>query len=345
VTKLLSCTHSLMKHYTHFSEKERENICFYLLMGKKKKEIALLLWRSPSSVGREIKRNSSLIGMTRWIKTISHYLPDRAHYKYLHRKQEVGKLWTVLKWHVVRERVIMYLKLGYSPPLISKIIKKEWVWSVSHEAIYQFIYHDDYKHLRLWQFLFCCRHKRKKHNWRRIKKTKIPNRVCISERPEIVATRAEFGHWESDSVEWVRWGACLHVSVERKTRLVRIRKLHRKTSEATNYAMKNIFCMFSRQAILTITPDNWTEFSWREKIKEELGIDFFFTHPYSSWEKWTVERMNGFIRRFFPKKTNFAKVTDEEIQFVEARINNRPMEVLGFISPNQAFNYELSLVI
>ncbi len=333
-----------MKHYTHFSEKERESIYFYLLTGKKKKDIALLLWRSPSSIWREIKRNSSLIGKSRSGKARSHYLPTKAHQKYFKRKQQVGKMGRVLKWYVIRERVIMYLKLGYSPPLISRIVKKEGGWEVSHEAIYQFIYHNDYKHLRLWENLPLHRHRRKKHNGRSVKKSKIPNRISISQRPAEVDTREIFGHWESDSIEWLRWWTCLHVSVERKTRKVRIKKLLQKNSVETNNAMKSIFWVLPKQAILTITPDNWTEFSWRERIKEELWIDFYFTHPYSSREKWTVERMNGFIRRFFPKKTDFATVTDEDVQFVENWINNRPMEVLDLISPNQAFYRELSLI-
>jgi IS30 family transposase len=333
-----------MNHYTHFSEKERESIYFYLLAGKKKKEIALLLWRNPSSIWREITRNSSLIGMTRTIKAKLHYLPTKAHQKYIKRKQEVGKKWKVLKCYTIREEVVKYLRLGYSPPLISWILKKEKVGKVSHETIYQFIYHEDYRHLRLWENLPLRRHRRKKHNWRSVRKTKIPNRISITQRPIEVAMREVFGHWESDSIEWIRWWVCLHVSVERKTRKVRIRKLLKKNSEETNNAMKYIFWTLPKQAILTITPDNWTEFSWRERIKEGLWIDFYFTHPYSSREKWTVERINGFIRRFFPKKTDFATVTDEEIQFVEDWINNRPMEVLDFISPNQAFNHELSLI-
>jgi IS30 family transposase len=87
--------------------------------------------------------------------------------------------------------------------------------------------------------------------------------------------------------------------------------------------MKTIFSGLPQKAILTTTPDNWTEFSWREEVKNELWIDFYFTYTYSSREKWIVERKNGFIRRFFPKKTDFATITNEEIQFVEDWINNR----------------------
>ena len=187
------------------------------------------------------------------------------------------------------------------------------------------------------------RKKRKKRNWRNIKKTKIPNRIDISVRPDEINDRTLFGNRESDSIEWLRWyGACLHVSVERKTRKTKIRKINRKTAENTNIAMKDIFWNMPRKAILTITPDNWTEFTAREKIRDELWIIFYFTHPYSSREKWTVERINWFIRRFFPKKTDFNTISDEEIQFVEDWINNRPMAVLDFRTPNEAYYEELT---
>lgn len=340
-----------MKHYTHFSEKERENLYFYLLEWKKQCEIAVLMNRNPSSISRELSKNSSLKGMARWqeydrySKKNYHYLPNKAHKKYLERKSDAWKMGAILKWYNIRCKVVYYIKKWYSPPLISWIIKTEWLWKISHEAIYQFIYHDDYKHLKLREHLPMRRKRRKKNNWRSVKKTKIPNRIDISERPEEINNRTLFWNWESDSIEGLRWcGTSLHVSVERKTRKTKIRKLKRKTAENTNIAFKDIFWNMPRKAILTITPDNWTEFSSWEKIRDELWIAFYFTHPYSSREKWTVERINWFIRRFFPKWTNFNTISDEEIQFVEDWINNRPMEVLGFKTPNEAYNEEILLI-
>jgi transposase, IS30 family len=341
-----------MKHYTHFSEKERENLYFYLLEWKKQCEIAVLISKDPSSISRELKRNSILKEhkfnknnkeKKKWENY--HYLPNKAHKKYLERKSESWKMGAILKWYSIRCKVVYYIKKWYSPPLISWIIKNEWLWNISHEAIYQFIYHDDYKHLKLREHLPMRRKRRKKHNWRSIKKTKIPNRIDISQRPEEINNRTLFWNWESDSIEGLRWcGASLHVSVERKTRKTKIRKLKRKTAENTNIVFKDIFWNMPRKAILTITPDNWTEFSSWEKVRDELWIAFYFTHPYSSREKWTVERINWFIRRFFPKWTNFNTISDEEIQSVEDWINNRPMEVLGFKTPNEAYNEEILLI-
>lgn len=341
-----------MKHYNHFSEKERENLYFYLLEWKKQCEIAVLICKDPSSISRELVRNSVLISHDfnknnekKKNRENYHYLPNKAHKKYLERKSDVWKLWAILKWYKIREKVISYLKLWYSPWIISWRIQEEWVWKISYEAIYQFIYHEDYKHMKLREHLPMRRKKRKKCMWRKIKKTKIPNRIDISERPEEINNRTLFWNWESDSIEGLRWyGASLHVSVERKTRKTKIRKIKRKTAENTNIAMKDIFWNMPRKAILTITPDNWTEFTAREKIRDELWILFYFTHPYSSREKWTVERINWFIRRFFPKWTDFNTISDEEIQLVEDWINNRPMKVLGFKTPNEAYYEEISMI-
>lgn len=343
---------SLMKHYTHFSEKERENLYFYLLEWKKQCEIAVLIDKDSSSISRELSRNSVLISHDFYKNDEKkknrenyHYLPNKAHKKYLERKSEVWKLWAILKWYKIREKVISYLRLWYSPWIISWRLQKEWIWEISHEAIYQFIYHEDYKHMKLREYLPMRRKKRKKYMWRKVKKTKIPNRIDISERPEEINNRTLFWNRESDSIEGFRsYGVSLHVSVERKTRKTKIRKLKRKTAENTNMAFKDIFWNMPKKAILTITPDNWTEFSSWEKIRDELWIFFYFTHPYSSREKWTVERINWFIRRFFPKRTNFNTISDEQIQFVEDWINNRPMKVLGFKTPNEVYNEELSVI-
>lgn len=337
-------------HYNHFTEKEREFLYFYLLEWKSQKEIALLIWKHPSSISREIKRNSSLIDFRlnssfkyKSSKSNYHYLPNKAHIKYKSRKNNSLKRRPILKWAFVRDKTIFYLKLWYSPQIISWVLKKDWIWTISHEAIYKFIYHDDYKHLKLREYLPMRRKRRKKHNWRSIKKTKIPNRIDISMRSEDINNRKLFGNWESDSIEWLRWSwACLHVDVERKTRYTKIKKLNRKTAKNTVIAMREIFWNMDRKATKSITPDNWAEFTYWEIIKNDLNIDFYFTHPYSSREKWTVERINWFIRRFFPKWTNFKDISEEQIQYVEDRINNRPMQVLWFRSPKEMFHSELN---
>lgn len=120
-------------------------------------------------------------------------------------------------------------------------MKEEWVWNISHESIYQFIYNKDFKHLKLWEYLPQRRKKRRVKTWRKWKRTLIPNRIDISLRTEEINNRSEIWNWEWDSIEWRRWTwAWLHVSVERYSRLTRVRKLTQKTALNTNNAMIDI---------------------------------------------------------------------------------------------------------
>lgn len=338
-----------MENYKHLWEKEREIIYIWLKKGLKQYQIAKIINRDPGTISREIKRNRCLLSINFNNKPIEkckkenyHYLPDRANQKYKNRKVEAWKLRPILKWWDTFFFVINNLKKWYSPEIISGRIEEQWIWNISHEAIYQFIYNRNFKYLKLWEYLPRQRKKRKIKSWRKAKRTLIPNRVDISSRDENINNRLNIGHWEWDSIEWKRWTwTWLHVSVERYSRITRIRKLNKKTASNTNKAMINIFSGIPKEFRKTNTLDNGPEFTSWQEIKEEFGIKFYFTHPYSSREKWTVERINWFIRRFFPKWTDFNNITDEQIQIVENWINNRPMTCLNFKTPNEVYNLEL----
>lgn len=337
-----------MKNYKHFWEKEREIIFLGLQEWLNKEEIAKKLNRHPSSIWREIKRNSSLLKVSlNWTKEAKeekenyHYLPDRANNKYKQRKKEAWKQRPILKWADFFY-VVEYIKKWYSPEIISWRMREERTWNISHEAIYQFIYNKDFKHLKLWEYLPQRRKKRRVKTWRKGKRTLIPNRVDISLRAEEINNRSEIWHWEWDSIEWLRWTSnCLHVSIERYSRLTRIKKLEQKTALNTSLAMIDIMSKIPKEVVKSSTLDNGSEFTWWERVKQEIWLDVYFTHPYSSWEKWSVERINWFIRRFFPKKTDFTNITEEQIQEVEDWINNRPMTCLNFKTPNEVFQEEL----
>jgi len=338
-----------MTNYKYLWEKEREIIYIWLNNELKQYEIAKLIWCNPWTVSRELKRNKSTLNFTlnnnpkeKCKKENYHYLPDRANKKYKLRKREAWKLRPILKWWKIFFFCIDQIKLGYSPEIISWRAKEKNIWEISHEAIYQFIYNKEYKYMKLWEYLPRQRKKRKAKTWRKWKRTLIPNRVDISLRKESINNRSCIWNWEWDSIEWKRWTwASLHVSVERYSRLTRIRKINRKTAKNTNKAMKDIFKDIPKELRKTDTLDNWSEFTSWEELKDYFDMEFYFTQPYSSWQKWTVERINWFIRRFFPKKTDFNNITKKQIQFVEDWINNRPMTVLNFKSPNEVYNSEL----
>lgn len=324
------------KLYTNLTESERNFIFSSLQVWKNKKTIALELWRHPSTITRELQRNSRFFWKERWWAT-KYYTPESAQTLYKNRKSNSCKRIKVLKSYKTRMAVIYYLKLHYSPWLISWILAKKWIF-ICAETIYSFIYDKDYKHLKLREYL--PRHRvRRRHKWmRKAKSTKIPNRIGIEQRPEIINQRLEFGHWESDSVEGLRWfWYALHVSIERVSRYTKIKIIKRKWALETANAMKKIRWNLPKWAIKSTTPDNWTEFTKWEQVSKDLWIDFYFTRPYTSSDKWEVEKTNELIRRFYPKWTNFKYVSDEDIQLVEDWINNKPMVVLDYKTPKEVF--------
>lgn len=336
-----------MTNYTQLQPNEREQIYVLLQLNFKQNKIAEILKRNPSTISRELSRNKTMLDIRfnnnpnkKMDKNNYHYLPDRAQVKYLERRKE-SKQQPILKTIALFKFVVKSLKKGDSPELISGRAKLLNIGSISHECIYQFIYSKKGKELKLSECLPRAHKKRKKKGGRKGKRHLIPNRIDISQRPAIIETREEIGHWEGDSIVGVGKGAALHTQVERKTRLFKIRKIERKTAENTAEAMISIFSVIPEKLRKSSTEDNGSEFTKWETVSNELGIDIYFAQPYHSWERGSNEKANGLVRRFFPKRTNFDDVTDEEIQAVEDWINNRPMKCLDFRTPNEAYNTEL----
>ena len=170
----------------------------------------------------------------------------------------------------------------------------------------------------------------------------IPNRIDISLRNELANERLEFGHFEADSVVSCtckgKTKSCLTVLVDRATRYTLIRKTASKTSLLTSKSILDVMKPY-QNTIKSITYDNGCEFSQNEKINKELNIKSYFCKPYHSWEKGTVENINGLIRRFFPKGTDFDTITEEQIAYVEDWINNRPMKILHYMTPKQKLQH------
>ena len=166
---------------------------------------------------------------------------------------------------------------------------------------------------------------------------KIRNRVCIDERPAVVDRRSRIGDWEGDTVMGKGRKSALLTLVERRTLYTVIVRLTGKRADLLADALiAKVGVMRSR--VETITFDNGLEFSEHERIAAKLNTKIYFAHPYSSWERGINENTNGLIRQYFPKGTDFNKVTDEDTQFVMDRLNNRPRKTRGGKSPNELFN-------
>jgi IS30 family transposase len=336
-------------NYKHLKKEEREKIAILFLEGKKNSKIAKEVGRSESTISRELRRNKTMIGTennnnlkAKKKKENYYYFPDTAQKKYEERRKE-SKQKLGLKSLELREFVMENLKEKLSPILISGRAKLLGIGSISHETIYQFIYRKENKDLKLWEYLIRSHKKRRPKFGRKAKRYLIPNRIDIETRDEKINTREEFGHWEADSIVGKRGSlSALHTEIERKTRLVRIRKIERKTAKLTANSMINIFKKLPKYARKSTTADNGSEFCSWELLAKKLGMKVYFAKPFHSWERGSNERVNGLVRRIFPKKTDFTDITDKEIQAVEDWINNRPMKCLNFLTPNEAFSLQIA---
>lgn len=272
---------------------------------------AKAIGRSPSSVSREMRKNFPPEHRV--------YTPRLAHERALEKRKRRGRT-KRLKNDSTRSYVVSKLKLRWSPEQIAGRIKRDIGESVSHEAVYQFIYapiihgkpKPGYEDLRP-----CLRRRRKirlPKGARRCQRIFKPKGVSIDERPLAVALRSRVGDWEGDSVESVDHKPGLNTLVERKTGVALITKLTAKTSEATALVVLRRLNEMPKKVRLTLTVDNGTENNDWQDIESKTGVKCFFAHPYHSWERPTNENTNGLVRDYFPKKTDFDLVTEEEIQ-------------------------------
>jgi IS30 family transposase len=315
------------KPYKHLSQNEREKLAQMFWEHENLGEIAKALNRAKSTIFRELTRNSAPI--------YNRYTPCRAQTRSVERKSEANTHQR-LKTDQIRQYVREKLAQDWSPELIAGRLKIELPGcSISHEAIYQYIYHP-----RTSDRLEMIAHLRRAHRKRRTKglhrkeqKTKIPNRIPIEARPSSVELRRQFGHWEGDSLVSRKSLAALNSLTERKSRLLLLTPLDRKGASETNQAIISRLKGFPQKGRRTLTLDNGSENSQHEKLTARLGIQCYFAHPYSAWERGTNEHINGLIRWYLPKGTDFSKISKEQINQIEFRINNRPRKCLGFKTP------------
>lgn len=314
------------KKFTHVQPVERENISIFSTLKYSKRRMAKELGRSPSTITREFKRGTTHKGQY-FAVTTQIEIDKKKIFARRKRKTDNPE---------VQKYIIKKIKKPFlwSPEIISFKMKEEFGISIGKDSIYTFVY----EHPELTQYLAKKHPGKKPHSKnKKTERTLIPNRTGIENRPEKANKREEFGHFEADTIVSRESLAALLVVIDRMTRKVKIKKLARKTADLTSSSIIFALQMYNIIQLLTITYDNGSEFCWHDKVNQALKTKSFFCNPYSSWEKGTVENINGLIRRFFPKKTDFDKITEEEIQQVEDWINNRPMKVLGYKSPNEKY--------
>lgn len=326
--------------YNHFSVEEREKIQELLWQKASLRSIAKAVGRSPSSVSREIARNKPPV--------FNRYSPRKAHLRavsFRHRRGRAERL----KNTEIRAYVITHLQRRWSPEQIAGRMKTDLGQTISHEAIYQFIYHRIRHGSNLvkpgLEDLRPYLRRRRRIRWyrgaRKCQRVLKPQGRSIDERPAIVATRKRVGDWEGDTVESINHRPGVNTLVERKTGLVFVTKLADKTAAATVTAMRTRFDSVPKKFKQTVTLDNGPENRDSALVERILGVDCFLAHPYSAWERPTNENTNGLIRDYFPKKTDFGIIPDETVAFVERELNDRPRKRLGYKTPLEAWSVAL----
>jgi IS30 family transposase len=306
--------------YQQLTEGKRYQISVLLAQGSPATAIAQAVKVHRSTVYRELKRNSSREA----------YNPGKAHQQAMRRRTGAAK-------YRLPERVVRYVELTlswrWSPEQISGVSKLIGL-PVSHEWIYRHVAADRVRGGKLYKALRQG-HKRYRRG-ANSKRSVIPDPRSIDERPSIVDTRERFGDWEVDTVLGKHGSGALVTLAERKSRLYLVRKVAAKRASDVRDAIIDMLKPYAAH-VHTITADNGSEFVEHKAIAKALGAEFYFAHPYSSWERGLNENFNGLLRQYIPKGTDLRMITGEDVRKAEKQLNLRPRKCLGFRQPEIVF--------
>jgi transposase, IS30 family len=314
----------------HLTLEQRYKIEAYVSLGKKISEIAAYVGKCDSVISREIKRNSD--------KRSGIYKSELANKKAISRHKIKHKKCTFNA--TVEANVLYYLGKDFSPEQIvgkAKLEKKEMV---SMERIYQYIWLDKRKGGVLYKHLRTNGKKYKKRGHLKDTRGLIAGIVDIDKRPAIVEAKDRLGDLEIDLVIGQNHKGALLTINDRASGLLFMEKIESKEASLVESKAMEILQEW-KFLIKTITSDNGKEFSNHKNIAEGLEIDYYFAKPYHSWERGANENLNGLVRQYFPKKTNFEKITKEETDRVVNILNNRPRKRFGYKTPIEIFAQKL----
>ena len=309
--------------YKQLTSEQRYTISVLLQNRTKQKEIAKAINVSPSTVSREIRRNSGVRGRYNW---------ETAQANAVQTKRRKPGNHSINK-DVMEEAKHLLVTEQWSPEQISGVLAKDGKY-ISHETIYRMIRKDKAEGGTLYKH---CRHKLKRRarpvGGRRIS---IPNRTSISERPAEVDGK-RFGDFEMDTIVGRGNHGAIVTLIERSTSMLFMRKL-KKGKNAKDLARTVIHLLSPfKEHVKSITTDNGTEFACHEMIGKSLGVTIYFADPYASWQKGAIENANGLIRQYVPKTETFEHVSHQQITKYSKRINIRPRKKLEFKTPHECF--------
>jgi IS30 family transposase len=315
-----------MGKYTHLSSSDRRRFYTFLEMKLSIADIAKRLGKHRSTFYRELERNKEPEG----------YLPGTAQLKAEERATEKRQS-KIEKDGYLRDYVVRSLKKGWSPEQISGRMKyHQLTIYVCPETIYQFVYRSKNKEL-----YHCLPYKKSKRQ-RRYSRQKSPCRYgkirLIIERPADIAARKKFGHWEGDSIVFKGdKEKAVTTLVERKSRMVFLIKNNRKFSQGVMSKIKEKLATLPKKMFKTITFDQGVEFADYKQLEQANERKVYYCETHSPWQKGSNENMNGRLRWYLPKEADIAKITQEELDKLAAKMNRCPRKCLGYKTPQEVF--------
>lgn len=326
-------------NYHRLNEGEREEISRMLAQSCSFGDIARFLGRSVSTISHEVSAG----GCNRYI-----YRATRAHRRAQRksRQRKLGKRKIILLT-CLRRYVHTKLRLKWSPDEIARKMIEEYprdmIMRISPETIYSYIYILPKGALKK-ELLACLRRERKRRHKRKkggagvAGRGKIIDMLSIEERPHEIANRIVPGHWEGDLLVGKNRQSFLGSLVERTTRTTILIPLKNKTTEEVRKAFAKEAKKLPSHMRLSMTYDQGTEMAQHKLFTKETQMQVYFCHPASPWERGTNENTNGIIRQFFPKGTNFSKISRREVKHVQHLLNGRPRKVLNYATPYEVIN-------
>jgi len=312
--------------YKHLTLQERYLINAYKSI-KTQKEIAKMIGVHPSTVCRELKRGRGKIGKDYWVIA--------SHKRAVKLQKEKSEKSNLKLTEENKKLIKKYLHKQFSPEQISAILSRKHQEEISYVSIYKYIYQNRLNEDDIYKQL---RHKGKK----RIKygtrsKSRIKERVSIHKRPTIVDEKTRLGDFEIDTIIGAgRQGAIVTI-VDRKSMYLKLSVPCSKKSDIVANEIKRLLSPFKKK-VHTITTDNGLEFAAHKNISKSLKCDFYFCDPYSSWQRGLNENINGLIRQYIPKGSNFETINKKQIRKIENLLNHRPRKSLGWKTPYEVFH-------
>ena len=293
-----------------------------LKQGYKQIEIALAIGKDKTVVRKEIRRNSD--------KRDGVYKYEQAQKKYAKRQKEKPKRKGFTK--DIQQVTELLLRNDYSPEQVVGSLKKQGKETVSIERIYQHIWENKKNHGDLHTHLRRQGRRYRKRGAIKDSRGIIRDRISIDKRPVIVEKRERFGDLEVDLIIGKNHNQAILTINDRASGMLKMKKIPSKQASVITEAITTLLEDW-KPYLKTITADNGKEFAGHQKVAESLSIDYFFAHPYHSWERGSNENLNGLIRQYFTKGSDFTNITVQRVKEVETKLNNRPRKRYKYQNP------------